>query len=127
MKGRVITAIVLLSLLLSVCILGLWNGKMQYDRMTDLLRQTESLAPDEDFSRLENITQSAIQQWEVWQPIGALYLHHDELESIEKELSEMEISLRMHNRDEFRLACHVALQRMEHIYITELPTLANLL
>lgn len=127
MKGRVITAIVLLAITFLLCMAGLRNGREQYQELSALLEQAEHKAAEKDFAALEPLTREILHRWDRWEPLGAVYLHHNDLEDIAKELSEMEVSLSMENSDEYRMACHVALHRLEHIYFTELPRLRNLL
>ena len=127
MKNRVITACLLLIFTLLLCLAGLWNGRKEYRELSALLRQAQIVAAQEDFAALAPLTDEILAQWEHWEPLGAVFLHHNDLEDIAKELAEMEISLEMENSDEYRMACYVALHRLEHIYFTELPTLPNLL
>ena len=126
MNRPAITAVIAVMIAL-IGAMGLWNTHQVKDTMCAQLETAKQAALSGDASQAEKTAQQIQAFWEKQESKLFLYIRHNELDEIEKNIAELKYLAELGDTAEFCSKASQAKALVEHIWECELPLIKNIL
>ena len=118
---------IILSLIILVCYLGFINVQNISKNSENYLKQIENLVIENNYSEAKNTFENFKFFWEQKSKILGIITHHENLDDIENEMSELSSAIIRENSQDIERLCKSAKSRFENLRKTYELTLENIL
>lgn len=125
--NRQIIAAVMSCIIIFLGTFGLFNTYQIKEKMCQELETAEKAALSGDITKAEEAAEQARAFWKSKESRLFLYIRHDELDEIEKSISELKYLAKLGDTAEFCSKANQSLALVEHIWECELPVFKNIL
>ncbi len=124
---RLWIAAAIIILLAAACWISNKDVQRSCGQLLDTLSAAQQAVEADDIPLALEKTQLLLEQWDHWLPIGTMYIHHEDLEPIQRLFLSMDEYLKNGYPVSYLAASQQAAGILEHIIQSELPSFSNLL
>ena len=124
---RIYVAWGMLALVILACVLGLWYANTASRGMSQRLESISEATKNGDLPHAYALSREAEQEWGRVHRWLCLFLSHDRLELIDRELAALPVALAYGESAQAAIQCAQLLEHMEQLFLAEMPRVENIL
>lgn len=124
---RLIICPILLAVILFICIFSLIVTDKRVNNMTQIAEQVKQAAIDENFEEAHNLYQELNSTWHESEKIFALYLRHNDYDSLVQSIAAMGGYVRFAEQPELVAECEAVIADLMHLNESQQITWENII
>lgn len=121
------TGCIVLALILGLCIVNVMYLKNIESKITTDLTYAKNYAADEEWDKAQTSSKKALDEWESHGVFLGTSLRHVELDEISLKLHVIHQQAIQKNEDDFIITCREAIELLNIMMQTEIPSLKNIM
>ncbi len=123
---RVIIIGSILFFMIIMSVVGLQFIKTSCDEMSELIYICDDMVENKDYENSIIRVDELIEYWASAEKVLVLYIRHDDISNISRELLHVKENIELKNFDEAHMLLSDMLFVIKNVYLTEIPNLGNI-
>ena len=124
---RVISSIILLAIIIGGCIWEVYFLNTTIEFLTENIKTTETLINSDELDKAIEKNNSTLQFWLDRKNLISTFIDHNHIQEIDETLTVMKTLLENNQSEDFFSESGRAINQMEHLKDTEIPSIENIL